>query len=216
MKHEPIPIVYEDNHLIVIKKPPGLLSQKDVSGELDVTELMKEYLRVKYNKPGNIYLGLVHRLDKPVGGLMVVTKTSKAASRLSEDIRKREFKKKYLALVEGELKSGGQIKINIKKNEENLSSTIDQEGKEAFLTYQPLKITPLFTLVEVNLYSGRFHQIRLSMSSIGHPVVNDIKYKAKIKKGPLYLWAYYLSFTHPITKEVLTFIDKPNDWPLMI
>ena len=208
-KSPAIPIIYEDNHIIVIEKPPGLLSQKDKTNEVDVTCLMKEYLKTKYNKPGNVYLGLVHRLDKPVGGLMVLTKTSKAASRLSFDIRNHLFKKNYLAIVEG------NILLQVKKDKKAKLSYLDKDGKEAYLSYTPLKSNDLYTLVSVDLYTGRFHQIRLSFSTIGHPIVNDQKYHSQSKKGPLYLWAHQLSFLHPITKEMMTFTSMPSSWPLL-
>lgn len=208
-------VLYEDNHVIVVVKPPGVLSQKDATGDFDMTELVKLYLKTTYNKPGNVYCGLIHRLDRPVGGVMVFAKTSKAASRLSEDIRNHEFYKTYWALVEGLVSTGGTINLNIKKDEKKLISTIDEDGKPSSMTYRPITSSAKVSLLEVSLISGRFHQIRLSLSSIGHPIVNDEKYQYRgVKTGDeLFLWCTSIRFRHPITKDWIAINNEPTHWP---
>lgn len=214
-------VLYEDNHIIAVVKPSGILSQKDITGDFDMTELVKLYLKKKYSKPGEVYLGLIHRLDRPVGGVMVFARTSKAASRLSEDIRNHEFYKTYWALVEGVISAPGTIELNIKKNEEKLVSKIaeagDEDGKPSSLTYKPLKSNGKVTLLEVSLISGRFHQIRLSFSSIGHPILNDQKYGYRgIKTSDdLRLWCTSIRFRHPVSKIWVEVTNHPTNWPIV-
>ncbi|MDD4212992.1 MAG: RluA family pseudouridine synthase [Bacilli bacterium] len=218
MKDETLVVLYEDNHILAIEKPPGLLSQKDYTQDLDVTELAKRYLKEKYNKPGDVYLGLVHRLDRPVGGVMILAKTSKAASRLSHDIRNRDFHKTYLALVEGEVKEEGTIELMLKKDEETRTMHVDEDGKNSLLTYRPIDFLDHKTLLEIDLLTGRFHQIRISLSSMGHPIVNDEKYHAKKtrKNDPLYLWCSHIAFRHPVSKEWVDVVSNPHHWPILI
>lgn len=167
-------IVYEDNHIIVVIKPPKLPSQADKTGDLDLITVIKEYLKEKYNKPGNVYLGLVHRLDRMVGGLMVFAKTSKAASRISEYIRNREFKKSYICIVNGNLKGKGTLVNYLKKNERlNMTKVVDKnvkDSKEAILDYEAVKNFRYnnkdYTKVKINLKTGRHHQIRVQMAEI--------------------------------------------------
>ncbi len=206
-------ILYEDNHIIVAYKPKGVLSQADGSDKPDMLELLKAYIKEKYNKPGNVYLGLVHRLDINTDGVMVFAKTSKAASRLSESIKKHEFEKRYIATVTGEVKNSDFIELKsfIKKDEGKRKSFIDKNGQEAILFYRAIKSykinNDLVTDVEVILKTGRFHQIRCQMASIGHPLYKDNKYGSRVenKDNFIPLTAYMLKFPHPTTKEIMTF-----------
>lgn len=204
-------VLYEDNHLIVIEKPIDVLSQKDITDDFDINEIVKEYLKNKYNKPGNVYLGLVHRLDRRVGGVMVLAKTSKAASRLSEDIRNDNFEKIYLAKCEGIIKSNNSINIKIKKDETIKKAIISPDGKDSRLDYSILGYDDNQTYVLVNLYTGRYNQIRVSFSYINHPLVNDYKYgNGKVNKLELGLYCHKIVINHPITKEKLSFECKPK------
>ncbi|MDD3999856.1 MAG: RluA family pseudouridine synthase [Bacilli bacterium] len=215
-------IVYEDNHLLVVVKPANLLSQKDYTNDEDLLNLLKAYLKEKYNKLGNVYLGLVHRLDRRVSGLMVYAKTSKAASRLSETIRNREFIKKYYALFLGELSpKRGVLRHYLKKVETKkgplakVSLKTDGEAKEAILEYQVQKSVlidgEIITLVEVNLITGRYNQIRAQFSKINKPLLNDYKYNYRGPNyGELGLICSELNFTHPTTKEKMSFNYFPE------
>lgn len=217
-------ILYEDNHIIVVIKKPGIPVQEDKTGDLDMLTIIKAYLKEKYNKPGNVYLGLVHRLDRMVGGVMVFAKTSKAASRISEYIRQKNVKKRYLAIVNGKLpvsQKPVELKNYLIKNERlNMSKVVakDTKGsKEAILEYKVLKNfmfnDKMYSLVDIDLHTGRHHQIRLQFSNIGHPLYGDIKYGQKINKvgQNLALFSYYLSFFHPTKDEYLEFKFMPNE-----
>ena len=199
-------ILYEDNHLLVVVKPTYVLSQSDGSDTKDMLTILKKYLKEKYNKPGNVYLGLVHRLDKEVGGVMVFAKTSKAASRLSEQVRLHQFEKYYLAVVKGKVESN-TYKDKILREE--YQSKIDEKGKEAILSFETLKVIDNNSLVKIKLLTGRHHQIRVQFSARGHYLLGDKRYG---KKGefPLALYAYHLAFYHPITKEKLIFENFSN------
>lgn len=201
-------VLYEDNHIIVIEKYKDVLSQKDSTCDFSINEIVKEYLKRKYDKPGNVYLGLVHRLDRRVGGVMVLAKTSKAASRLSVSIMNEEFDKTYLAYASGIIKKDGRIDIKISKKE-NLA-ILDDKGKDSRLEYDILNNDGLNTYVKVKLETGRYNQIRLSFSSIGHPLVNDYKYGAKKEGDEIGLWCYSIRFLHPTTKEYLEFKLLPS------
>jgi len=176
-------ILYEDNHIIVVEKLPNIPSQGDKTGDTDMLTLIKEYLKEKYNKPGNVYLGLIHRLDRPVGGVMVFAKTSKAAARLSEQVRNKELKKKYLVIVDGKLeKEKGKLEDYLLKNEKNNLSKVVPEGtknsKFASLDYEVIKYNEEINLsvLKINLHTGRHHQIRVQFSSRGHSIYGDQKY----------------------------------------
>ena len=211
-----IKIIYEDNHIIVAYKPKGILSQSDGSNKSDMLTILKDYVKNKYNKPGNVYIGLVHRLDINTSGIMVFAKTSKAASRLSDAIKNHNFQKKYLATVEGVLDNTEYklLENRIKKNEKIRKAYISNDGELAKLEYRALKSykinDTLVTDVEIILHTGRFHQIRCQMSSIGHPIFGDNKYGSKniINNDDFPLEAYSLSFIHPTTKEFLEFTTK--------
>ena len=202
-------ILYEDNHIIVVVKPFNILSQSDDTKDIDMLTLIKSYLKEKYNKPGNVYLGLINRLDRPTGGIMVFAKTSKAASRLSEQIRLNLFTKKYLAIVNGYFdEKVGVLEDYILKKEDN-SSVISNLGKYAKLEYEVLKEKSNLSLVNILLHTGRHHQIRVQFASRNHPLYGDQRYGKKDLKQ-LALFAYYLSFNHPVTKEKLEFIKYPD------
>ena len=171
-------VIYEDNHIIVVEKPVNIPSQGDKTGDKDMLTIIKEYIKEKYNKPGEVYLGLVHRLDRPVGGVMVFAKTSKAASRLSDEIRKNNFHKTYYAVVEGTLPKEGKFEDYLIKNEkENISYVSTKEkGKYSCLEYTLISSKNNLSLVKINLITGRSHQIRVQFSSRHHPLVGDSKY----------------------------------------
>ena len=205
-------ILYEDNHLIVVNKPENILSQGDNTNDLDMLTILKEYIKKKYNKPGNVYLGLVHRLDRPTEGVMVFARTSKAAKRLSEDIKNHRFIKRYLALVNGTLdKKEGKLEDYLIKDEDKKMSfvTDSSKGKYASLEYKVLKEFDNKSLVDILLLTGRYHQIRVQFKNINHPLVGDQKYGSDNSKH-LMLCAYHLEFYHPITKEKMVFEKIPN------
>ncbi len=201
-------VLYEDNHIIVVNKEKDVLSQKDDTNDFSINEIIKEYLKIKYNKPGNVYLGLVHRLDRRVSGVMVFAKTSKAASRLSKSIMEHEFEKKYLAYVEGIIEHDGNIDIKISKQDNK--AFIDKNGKMSHLDYKIINNDGNNTYVLVDLESGRYNQIRLSFASIGHPIYGDLKYGAKVKSDDLGLCSYKIAFVHPVTKEYMSFSLLPS------
>ena len=216
-------ILYEDNHIIVVEKQAGVLSQADKTNDMDMLTIIRKYIKDKYNKPGNVYLGLVHRLDRMVGGVMVFAKTSKAASRLSEQIRNKSFKKEYMCIVKGILdnKEGRLENYLIKDTKTNKSSvTTAVSGKLSVLDYKVLKenTNKNLSLLKINLHTGRHHQIRVQLSNFGYPIYGDIKYDKTATTDELYLYAYKLSFYHPTTKEYLTFKNYPknNIWDIMI
>lgn len=209
-------VLYEDNHIIVVVKPFNVLSQGDDTNDKDMLTIIKEYLKEKYNKPGNVYLGLVHRLDRPVGGVMVFAKTSKAASRLSEEVRTNRIHKNYLAIVHGKTPDTETLVDKISKDEKTNNSYIDLEkGKESILTYTTLYYDESkdLSLVDVDLKTGRHHQIRLQMSNRGYPLYGDQRYGLG-EKAQIALFAYKLSFVHPVTKEEMTFKYLP-DWDIL-
>ena len=208
-------ILYEDNHIIVVIKPYNVPVQADSSNDLDMLTIIKNYIKEKYNKQGNVYLGLVHRLDRPVGGVMVFAKTSKAASRLSEEVRTNKIHKTYLAVVHGVLDKKDDKLINkMSKNEKTHNSYIDEKnGKEAVLEYKVIKEEDNLSLLKINLITGRHHQIRLQLSNINHPIYGDQRYGFQDKKQ-IMLYAYKLEFTHPVTKELMTFKNLPT-WDIV-
>ena len=211
-------VIYEDNHIIVVEKPVNIPSQGDKTGDVDMLILIKEYIKKKYNKPGEVYLGLVHRLDRPVGGVMVFAKTSKVASRLSEQVRVKEFQKKYLAVVNGKMEKPNDILEDyLLKNEKNNMSKVVKEGtknaKFASLDYEVLKYEKEINLsvLKVNLHTGRHHQIRVQLSSRDHSIYGDQKYGGRGHGKQIALWAYELSIIHPITKERMVFKVLPEN-----
>ncbi len=205
-----INVIYEDNHIIVVEKKPNIPVQEDSSKDLDMLTIIKKYLKDKYNKPGNVYLGLVHRLDRPVGGIMVFAKTSKAASRLSEQIRNNEFKKTYYAVVMGKLDKTGTFKDKLLKDEKNNIVKVDPKGKESILNYEVVDYKDNMSLVKVDLVTGRSHQIRVQFSSRGHALVGDKRYGNDNYKT-LGLCAYHIEFMHPVKKEIMAFTRYPHE-----
>lgn len=210
-------IIYEDNHIIVVEKIPNIPSQGDKTGDIDMLEIIKKYIKEKYNKPGNVYLGLVHRLDRPVGGVMVFAKTSKAASRLSEEVRSRQLKKEYLVVVDGKFeKNKDTLEDYLLKNQQkNISKVVKEETKNskiAKLDYETLKYNSEIDLsvLKVLLHTGRHHQIRVQLSSRGHSIYGDQKYGTRGRGKQIALWAYKLTIIHPITKKEMTFTSIPE------
>jgi len=214
-----INIIYEDNHLLVVEKPINIPIQKDNTNDIDLIAMLKDYRKKKENKPGEAYLGLVHRLDRPVGGIMVFAKTSKAASRLSEQIRTNTFHKTYLAVTQGILPKEGVLEDYLVKNEkENISYVTNKEkGKYSKLEYKLLDTKDNLSLVRINLITGRSHQIRVQFSSRNHPLIGDSKYGDNPNNISIALYAESITFNHPTTKEKLTFtLNKPNRYPFNI
>ena len=218
-------IIYEDNHIIVAQKPVNIPSQGDKTGDIDMLTIIKQYIKEKHNKPGNVYLGLIHRLDRPVGGVMVFAKTSKAAARLSEQVREKIFKKKYLVIANGKFnKNNGTLEDYMLKNEKTNMSKIVKEGtnnaKYAQLDYEVLKYDPELNLsvLKINLHTGRHHQIRVQLSSREHSIYGDQKYGGRGHGKQICLWAYELTIQHPITKEQMTFTsipEKKGSWKIL-
>lgn len=218
-------VIYEDNHIIVIEKKPNIPSQGDKTGDVDMLTIVKQYIKEKYSKKGEVYLGLVHRLDRPVGGVMVFAKTSKAASRLSEEVRSKVFKKQYLTIVDGRFEKGnGELEDYLLKNEKNNLSKVVKEGtknaKLAKLDYEELTYNEEtnLSLLKINLHTGRHHQIRVQLSSRGHSIYGDQKYGIRGRGKQIALWAYKLTIIHPVTKEEMTFEDLPakiGSWKIL-
>ena len=213
-----INIIYEDNHLLVVEKPINIPTQQDISNDKDLLTLLKEYIKEKYNKPGNVYLGLVHRLDRPVGGVMVFAKTSKAAKRLTEQIQNNTLKKEYYAVVCGKAKEKDHLVDKLLKDEKTNITKVSNKGKEAILDYELADYKDNMSLVRINLKTGRSHQIRVQFSSRNLPLYGDQKYNKNSKvKEQLALFSKKLTFKHPTTNEELTFeLDLPNRYPFNI
>ena len=214
-----INIIYEDNHLLVVEKPQCIPVQEDSSKDKDIITLLKEYRKTNENKPGEAYIGLVHRLDRPVGGIMVFAKTSKAASRLSDQIRQNKWRKTYLAVVSGTLPSKGKLEDYLIKNEKENKSyvTTKEKGKYSCLEYKAISTKDNMTLVEINLITGRSHQIRVQFSSRNHPLIGDSKYGNNPNNINIALFAKSITLNHPTTKEELTFtLNNTNKYPFHI
>ena len=210
-------ILHEDNHIIVVVKPRNIPTQADKSGDDDMLTKIKAYLIKKYNKPGDAYVGLLHRLDRPTGGVMVFAKTSKAASRISEQIREEEVEKTYCAVTVGRPNRVGRIEHYLEKNEKtNTVSVVPftvEGAKKAVSNITVLDENDGLNLVRVELLTGRSHQARVQLNALGAPIVGDTKYAGdKLVKCPyLALWAYKLSFSHPVTGDIMTFFAQPPD-----
>ncbi|MBS4197377.1 RluA family pseudouridine synthase [Lederbergia citri] len=216
-----IPIIYEDNHLLVIEKPVNIPVQEDSTGDLDLLTLLKQDIKIRYEKPGNVYLGLVHRLDRPVGGIMVFAKTSKAASRLSDVIRRQMMDRKYLAVVRGAPpKNKGVLEHYLFKDQhKNMAYTVPsthKQGKKAILEYEIIEQNGDLSLLFVRILTGRSHQIRVQLSASGCPLFGDQKYGQALNKPgqQIALWANSLKFSHPTKKEIVEFHSfPPKDYP---
>ncbi len=213
-----IQIIFEDNHLLVVNKPPNILSQGDRTGDTDMLTLLKEKIKLRDNKPGNVFLGLVHRLDRPVGGVMVFAKTSKCASRLSNQIRKSVFTKTYLAVIHGKPlnKEGTLVNHLLKNHETNTVSVVDngvKGAKKAVMDYEIVDEAANLSLVKVKLYTGRAHQIRVQLSTFGHPLYGDQRYGFNVnKKGQqIALWSHNITYEHPTFKKKISFTSYPTN-----
>jgi len=217
-----IPILYEDNHVLVVVKPPGLLSQGDDTGRPNLLDILKERRKLREAKPGRVYLALLHRLDQPVGGVLAFAKTSKAAARLFAAIQERRWEKGYLAVVVGlPQPEKGTLRHALRKipgkPRVRLVDPGDPAGKKAVLDYETLKYSDGLSLLHVRLVTGRPHQIRVQLAALGTPVWGDPVYGRKTKRnrekppgeGPIGLWAAYLSFAHPTMGEPLEFVALP-------
>ncbi len=212
---ETLKVIYEDNHLLVIEKPVNIPMQEDASKDEDLLTMAKAYIKEKYSKPGDVYLGLVHRLDRPVGGVCVFARTSKAAGRLSRQIQDHTFRKQYLAVVEDNgLKDSGHFEDFLLKDEKTNTVRVDPKGKKAILDYEVLKRKDGLALVAVDLLTGRSHQIRVQFSSRNHPLWGDQRYNPNAKKGQqIALWSRRIIFEHPVSKQLLSFESQPSGYP---
>lgn len=208
-------IIYEDNHLIAVDKPAGMLAQADGSTSADIQNALKQYIKTRDHKPGNVYLGLLHRLDRPVSGVMLLAKTSKAAARVSNAFRQRKITKIYHAVVEGTLeKTNGKYIHQISKDSSTrVSHIVTTDGKTAQLNWHLLQAVPHQSLVEIELITGLPHQIRAQFAFEKHPIVGDIKYGAQQrilgKKGVIALYCHKMQLTHPTTGAVLSIHSQP-------
>ncbi len=205
-------VLYEDNHIIVVVKPQNLPSQADSSGDADMLSLVKDYVKLKYGKPGEVYIGLLHRLDRPAGGVMVFARTSKAAARLSAQIRAGGLKKLYYALVEGELAPSATLTDWLVKDGKTNNSRVAREGepgaKYAELSYSVVERKAGVSLLRVELKTGRAHQIRVQLANAGAPLTGDFRYGGK-KIDKLCLWSYLIGFEHPTKREWMEFCCAP-------
>jgi 23S rRNA pseudouridine1911/1915/1917 synthase len=211
----PFDILYEDNHILVVLKAQMVACCPDESKDDNLFDQIKNYLKIAYNKQGNVYLGLVHRLDRPTGGVMVYAKTSKAAARLTSGLQSGDFEKKYLAVLcgtpdEERATLSNYLRKNTVNNMVYICTPSEEGAKYAELDYKLIESKGKYSLVEVRLHTGRTHQIRVQMAGISHPLFGDMRYGGALaQKGKLALWAYSLSFSHPITKERMKFIIEP-------
>ena len=207
-------IIYEDNHVMVAVKPPNMLSQGDATGDTDILTWLKDDIKVRYNKPGRVYLGLVHRLDRPVGGLMVFARTSKAAARLSAQMQQHLMGREYLCIVTGEVKDSFTLTDYLVKDEKVNKVTVcdsDRKGAQcAILHGECIARRNGTALCAIRLETGRNHQIRVQMSHAGAPLWGDNRYGNGIPGQQIALWGYKLTFEHPTTHEIMTFYDVPK------
>ena len=213
-----IPILYEDNHLLVVEKPINIPVQEDASKDIDLLTILKDDIKKRYNKPGNVFLALVHRLDRPVGGVIIFAKTSKAASRLSEQFRTNKVEKRYLTIVRGTPENSADVLVDylLKNNKQNKVSVVSKhvkQAKKAILDYERLETNDQLSLLKVTLHTGRPHQIRVQLSSRGLPIFGDQKYGQNVNKigQQIALWSYEMTFKHPTKDEELTIKSLPPD-----
>lgn len=209
-----IRVLYEDNHLLVVEKPANVPVQADASGDEDLLTACRRYIKERYQKPGEVYLGLVHRLDRPVGGVMVFARTSKAAARLTEQFSAHRAMKRYAAIVEGSAPGEGRLTDWLLKNESTNTTSVVREGapgaKQARLSFRTLARANGLSLLDVNLQTGRPHQIRVQLSNAGFPIRGDQRYNPAARVGDqIRLWAYALTIAHPTLKEPMTFYALP-------
>ncbi|MBD5279784.1 MAG: RluA family pseudouridine synthase [Bacteroides sp.] len=207
--------LYEDNHIIIVDKMPGEIVQGDKTGDTPLSETIKQYLKEKYNKPGNVFCGVVHRIDRPVGGVVVFAKTSKALTRLNDMLRNGDIHKTYWALVEGHLEKDEDTLTDYLISDGRLNKTFiakpeNKDAKKAVLKYKTVAKGDRYTLLEVNLLTGRKHQIRCQLAATGHPIKGDLKYGARRSNpdGSISLLARKIEFTHPVSKEQIS-VEAP-------
>lgn len=210
-------IVYEDNHIIIVNKAVGEIVQGDKTGDTPLSEIIKSYLKEKYNKPGNVFCGVVHRIDRPVEGLVIFAKTSKALERLNKMLRDGNIHKTYWALVEGHVEKDQDTLENFLRSDARMNKTFvstqnDNDAKKSILTYSTVAKGENYTLLVINLLTGRKHQIRAQLSSIGHPIKGDLKYGARRsnRNGGISLQAHRIQFTHPVSKEPIDLTLPPT------
>lgn len=212
---EKVRVVYEDNHILVVVKPPNMPTQADASGDLDLQSAMKAYIAEKYNKPGAVYLGLVHRLDRPVGGLVVLARTSKAADRLSAQVRSKTLYRQYVAAVRGEVPEKGTLCDTLLKDGRTNTVCVvpagTPGGKDAKLTYEKAGQAGDLSLVRVRLFTGRSHQIRVQLSHAGMPIWGDARYGGGKPGEQIALWGAHLGLVHPTLKEEMRFDALPPE-----
>jgi 23S rRNA pseudouridine1911/1915/1917 synthase len=212
-------VLFEDNHLIVVNKQSGDIVQGDKTGDTPLSDIVKEYIKDKYNKPGNVFLGVVHRLDRPTTGIVVFARTSKALERFNKMLRDKTVKKMYWTIVKNKPKKDidtltGFLKKNPKNNKSTSYSSEIDGSKKAVLHYKILKSLNNYHLLEIDLETGRHHQIRCQLSAIGSPIKGDLKYgfNRSNKDASIHLHARKIEFTHPVSKEIITLIaPTPND-----
>ncbi|WP_442267380.1 RluA family pseudouridine synthase [Tenacibaculum sp. ZS6-P6] len=209
-------VLHEDNHIIIINKRSGDIVQGDKTGDKPLSDVVKEYIKEKYSKPGNVFLGTVHRLDRPTSGIVIFARTSKALERLNKMLREKQIQKTYWAVVKGHLTNNQNTLINfLKKNPKNNKSKAYKNeisgSKKAVLHYTVLRKLDRYSLLEIDLETGRHHQIRCQLSNIGHPIKGDLKYgfPRSNKNGSIHLHAKKIQFTHPVNKEEIT-INAPT------
>ena len=214
-------ILFEDNHLLIINKKSGELAQGDETGDIPLVDSLKEFIKKRDQKPGNVFLGLVHRLDRPTSGILLFAKTSKALTRMNEAFQKRTIDKIYRAIVQGEPPKESDRLVNyLRKNPKNNKTTVfnkpTENAKEAILEYRWAGSLDKYILLEIKLFTGRSHQIRAQLSAINCPIKGDLKYGAKRSNpdGSISLHAYKLTFTHPVSKEEITIIAPPPKDPI--
>lgn len=218
MENNKIDVVFEDNHVIVVNKPQNILSQSDITNDLDMLSMVKNYVKEKYNKKGNVFIGLVHRLDRPTGGLMIFARNSKSAKRLSLQMAQGDFNKEYLAVVENTVKQNeGHLEDYIKKdpntNLVKLCPRSEIGVKKAVLNYKLVQKENGLSLLKVQIETGRSHQIRVQLANMKNPLYGDFKYGAikNEQTNNLALWAYKLEFIHPVTKTIMKFTSFPPE-----
>ena len=209
-------ILFEDNHLIIINKKPGVLVQGDITGDIPLLEIVKKYIKNKHDKKGNVFLGLVNRIDRPTSGIVIFARTSKALSRMNEKLKNRQIRKLYWLFISNKFKSNeGKLEGWFKKNKKINKSFYSKEeiynSKHGLLNYRKIEILDKYSKIEVDLITGRHHQIRCSFSEIGFPILGDLKYGSKRsnKDGGIYLHSREIHFTHPVTKEEINIKAEP-------